>query len=80
MPHEPAQSRHVAHVVPLDHVAQHRHVDVVPQELVARGRVQPLRFRKAAGLEPVQEGAFQAGPFPARHDGRVRGTGSTLVP
>ena len=69
--HEPAQRRHVAHVVALDHVAQHRHVDVVAQKLIPRRRVEPLRLGKAAGPEPVEEGAFEPRPFPGRQDGCI---------
>ena len=71
MAHEPTEGRHVAHVVTLDHVAQHRHVDVVAQKLMSRRRVEPLRLGKAAGPEPVEEGAFEPRPFPARQDGCI---------
>ena len=55
----------------LDYVAQHRHVDVVAQKLMSRRRVEPLRLGKAAGPEPVEEGAFEPRPFPARQDGCI---------
>ena len=38
---------------------------------MSRRRVEPLRLGKAAGPEPVEEGAFEPRPFPARQDGRI---------
>ena len=70
MPHEPAQARHVADAVALDHVGQHRRVDVVPQKPPPGRRIEPLDLRKAAGFEPVQQCALQPRTRPARHAGR----------
>ena len=80
VPYEPAQSRHVAHVVPLDHVAEHCHVYVVAKKLIPRRRIQALRFRKAARREPVEESAFEPRALPAGHHGRIVGECLPLVP
>ena len=79
MPHEPAQTGDVAHVVPFDDVAQYRHVDVVSKKLVPRRRIQPLGFGKAPGLEPVQEGAFEVRALAARQGGGIVGARSSLM-
>ena len=75
-PHQPTQPRYVAHVVAFDHVAQHRHVDVVPQETMPGRRVDPLHLREATGLEPVQKRTLQPRVLAARPEsGGVRPPG-----
>ena len=53
MTHEPAQRRHVAHVVALDHVAQHGHVDVVAQKLIRLKAIRPMALNPIAYTEHV---------------------------
>lgn len=49
MPQESAQSRHVAHVVPLDDVAEHCHVYVVVKKLMPRPRKRAPRLARGSG-------------------------------
>jgi len=45
---DPAQCQRIADRVALDHVTQHDHVDIAPQQRGAVARCGPLRFRKTA--------------------------------
>ena len=71
MPRQPSQAGDVAHAMPVHHIAQDRDVDIVPQQLMARRRIQTLRLGEAPYAEPVREGAFQTQAFVTRQDARA---------
>lgn len=66
--HEPSEPGIIADAVTFHHVAKHRHVHVVTQQLMPRRGVQPLGFRKSAGNQPRREGPFQAQALAAGQD------------
>ena len=63
----PAKAGDIAHLVPFHHV-QDRDIDVVAQQLMARGPVQTLGLGETASAEPVPEHAFKTQSFVARQD------------
>ena len=55
LPLQPTQCERIGHLVPLDHVAQHGHVDITGQQRRAVSRLRALRLGKA----PFDEIALQ---------------------
>jgi hypothetical protein len=49
--------------VPLHQIPQHGDIHIVTEQAVARRGIEPLRLRKSAGGEVVEEGALERRAF-----------------
>ena len=76
---EPPEPNDVAYAVTFHHVAKHRHVNVVPQQLMPRRGFQSLGFRKPAGNQPRRELLLQVQALASRQHRCMLGKLRSLV-
>ena len=62
---QPAQTGHIADPVPVDHVAQDRHVHVVAQQPAARAGIEILSLGESTTRQPLGELRLYPNPLRA---------------